>query len=52
MFCTVVVTVINLRVLRMESNKDYQRDDIIFHIVVWVFVIAIVYIDIKVTFNL
>ncbi len=36
----------------MESNKDYQRDDIIFEIIVWVFVIAIVYMDIKVTFNL
>jgi len=36
----------------MESNKDYQLDDIIFYIVVWVFVITVVYIDIKVTFNL
>jgi len=34
----------------MERNKDYQRQDMIFEIVVWLFVIAIVYVDIKATF--
>jgi len=34
----------------MERNKDYQRDDIIFELVVWVFVIVIIYLDIKGTF--
>ena len=34
----------------MERNKDYQRDEMIFEIVVWLFVIAIVYVDIKATF--
>ena len=34
----------------MERNKDYQREDIIFEIVVWLFVLAIVYMDIKATF--
>ena len=30
----------------MERNKDYQRDDIIFDLVVWVSVIVIMYLDI------
>jgi len=34
----------------MERNKDYQRDEMIFEVVVWLFVIAVVYMDIKVTF--
>jgi len=34
----------------MERNKDYQRDDMIFEMVVWLFVIAVVYMDIKMTF--
>ena len=34
----------------MELNKDYQQYDIIFEIVVWLFVIAVVYMDIKATF--
>ena len=34
----------------MELNKDYQQCDIIFEIVVWLFVIAVVYMDIKATF--
>jgi len=34
----------------MERNKDYQRDDMIFEMVVWLFVIAVVYMDIKITF--
>jgi len=34
----------------MERNKDYQRDDIIFELVVWVFVIVIIYLDINGTF--
>ena len=34
----------------MERNIDHQQADIIFEIVVWIFVIAVVYIDIKVTF--
>ena len=34
----------------MESDKDYQRDDIIFEMVVWLFVIAVIYMDIKATF--
>ena len=34
----------------MERNKDYQRDEKIFEIVVWLLVIAVVYMDIKVTF--
>ena len=34
----------------MERNKDYQPDDKIFVIVVWLFVIAVVYMDIKLTF--
>jgi len=34
----------------MERNKDYRRDEMIFEIVVWLFVIAVVYVDIKVTF--
>ena len=34
----------------MERNKDYQRDDIIFELVVWVFVVVIIYLDIKGTF--
>ena len=29
---------------------DYLRDDTIFKIVVWLFVIAVVYMDIKLTF--
>jgi hypothetical protein len=36
----------------MESNKDGQLNDIIFEMVVWAFVIAIVYMDFKITFNL
>ncbi len=31
----------------MERNKDYQRDDIIFELVVWVFVVVIIYLDIN-----
>jgi hypothetical protein len=34
----------------MERNKDYQRDDMIFEIVVWLFVIVIIYLDIEGTF--
>ena len=34
----------------MEHYKCYQREDVIFEIVVWLFVLAIVYIDIKATF--
>jgi hypothetical protein len=34
----------------MESDKDYQRVDIIFEMVVWLFVIAVIFIDIKATF--
>ena len=34
----------------MELNKDYQQYDIIFEIVVWLFVIAVVFMDIKATF--
>jgi hypothetical protein len=34
----------------MQSYKEFQRDDIILEIVVWLFVIAIVFIDIKATF--
>ena len=34
----------------MELNKDYQLENNIFEIVVWLFVITIVCIDIKVTF--
>jgi hypothetical protein len=34
----------------MESNIDYQRDDIIFEMVVWLFVVAVIFMDIKVTF--
>ena len=34
----------------MELNKDYQQYDIIIEIVVWLFVIAVVYMDIKATF--
>ena len=34
----------------MEHNIDYRQNDIIFEIVVWLFVIAVVVIDIKVTF--
>ena len=34
----------------MESNKNYHQDYIIFEITVWLFVIAVVYMDIKVTF--
>ena len=34
----------------MERNIDYRQDDIIFEIVAWLFVIAVVCIDIKVTF--
>ena len=34
----------------MERNKVYQRDDIIFELVVWVSVIVIIYLDIKGTF--
>ena len=36
--------------LIMEHNIDYRQNDIIFEIVVWLFVIAVVVIDIKVTF--
>lgn len=34
----------------MERNKDYQLDNKILEIVVWLFAIAIVCMDIKVTF--
>ena len=34
----------------MEHNKDYQLDNKIFEIVVWLFVIAIICMDINVTF--
>ena len=34
----------------MERYKGYQREDIIFEVVVWLFVLAIVYIDITATF--
>ena len=34
----------------MQRNKDYQLDDVIFEIVVWLFVIVIIYQDIKGTF--
>jgi len=36
--------------LIMERNIDYRQNDIIFEIVVWLFVIAVVLFDIKVTF--
>ena len=36
--------------LIMESNKDYQRDDMIFEMFVWLFVVAVIFIDIKATF--
>lgn len=35
----------------MEHYEGYQREDVIFEIVVWLFVLAIVYIDIKATFQ-
>jgi hypothetical protein len=34
----------------MQRNKDYQLDDVIFEIVVWLFVIVIIYQDIEGTF--
>ena len=34
----------------MEHNIDYRQGDIIFEVVVWLIVIAVVYIDLKVTF--
>jgi hypothetical protein len=34
----------------MERNKNYQLDDVIFEIVVWLFVIVIIYLDIEGTF--
>jgi len=34
----------------MERKKDYQLDNEIFEIVVWLIVIAVVLMDIKVTF--
>ena len=34
----------------MESNNDYQRDELIFEMVVWLFVIIVIFIDIKATF--
>ena len=34
----------------MESNKDYQHSDMIFEMAVWLFVIAVIIIDIKATF--
>jgi hypothetical protein len=34
----------------MERNKNYQLDNSIFEIVVWLLVMAIVCMDIKVTF--
>jgi len=34
----------------MERNKDYQLDDIIFELVVWVCIIVIVYMDFKEAF--
>ena len=36
--------------LIMERNTDYQLEHLIFEIVVWLFVIAVVFVDIKVTF--
>jgi len=34
----------------MESKKDFQRDDLIFEMLVWLFVITVIFIDIKTTF--
>jgi len=34
----------------MESNKNFQRDDLIFEMVIWLFVITVIFIDIKATF--
>jgi hypothetical protein len=34
----------------MERNIDYRQSDIIFELVVWLIAIAVIYIDIKVTF--
>ena len=34
----------------MERNKDYQLDNEIFEMVVWLIAIAVVLMDIKVTF--
>ena len=34
----------------MERNKEYQLDDIVFELVVWVCIIVIVYVDITGTF--
>lgn len=36
--------------LIMERNTIYQREDLILKVVVWLSVIAIVYMDIKTTF--
>lgn len=34
----------------MEHKKDYQLDDFVFELVVWVCILVIVFIDIKETF--
>ena len=34
----------------MERKIDYRQSDIIFELVVWLIAIAVIYIDIKVTF--
>lgn len=34
----------------MERNKDYQRDDVIFELIIWASIIVIIYLDIKGTF--
>jgi hypothetical protein len=34
----------------MERNIDYRQSDIIFELVVWLIAIAVIYIDLKVTF--
>ena len=33
--------------LIMERNKNYELDDMIFELVVWVSIIVIIYMDIK-----
>ena len=43
------IRLITLRLI-MESNKDYQRDNIILEMVIWLFVIAVIIMDIKATF--
>jgi len=34
----------------MESKIDFQRDELIFEMLVWLFVITVIFIDIKATF--